>query len=133
MRYSNQITQDVTFMVSRHMRFMHVQEMRTAKLKRFMAADTFDQEIELHRVDCDSSNGFRDNYDFLHVKKEEFAAEPLIPKALLSGKDLITNFNLSPGPKIGQILRNVQTEQLEGRLSDQESALTFVKSILHTS
>ena len=71
LRYSNQIVDDVSFMVSRHMKFMHVQEMRTAKLKRFMAADTFPLELELHRVDCDSSNGFRDNFDFLHLKKEE--------------------------------------------------------------
>jgi putative nucleotidyltransferase with HDIG domain len=69
LRYSNQIVDDVTFMVSRHMKFMHVQDMRTAKLKRFMAAETFPLELELHRVDCDSSNGFRDNFTFLHLKK----------------------------------------------------------------
>ncbi len=119
-------------MVSRHMKFMHVQEMRTAKLKRFMAADSFPMEIELHRVDCDSSNGFRDNYDFLHLKQREFANTPLIPTPLLTGKDLIDKFSLSPGPKIGEILRAVQTEQLEGRLSDKERALAFVKESLST-
>ena len=119
-------------MVSRHMKFMRVQEMRTAKLKRFMAANSFPMEIELHRVDCDSSNGFRDNYDFLQLKQEEFANEPLIPTPLLTGKDLIDKFSLSPGPKIGEILRAVQTEQLEGRLSDKERALAFVKESLST-
>ena len=101
LRYPNQTIEEVSFMVSRHMKFMHVQEMRTAKLKRFMAANSFPMEIELHRVDCDSSNGFRDNYDFLHLKQEEFANEPLIPTPLLTGKDLIDKFCLSPGPKIG--------------------------------
>jgi len=127
LRYSNQIVDDVTFMVSRHMKFMHVQEMRTAKLKRFMAAGTFPLELELHRVDCDSSNGFRDNFDFLHLKKEEFAQAPLIPKPLLNGRDLITEFALPSGPEMGEILRAVQTEQLEGRLVDRDGALTFVK------
>ncbi len=133
LRYPNQVIDEVSFMVSRHMQFMHVQDMRTAKLKRFMAAETFPQEIELHRVDCDSSNGFRDNYDFLHLKKEEFAKEPLIPRPLLNGSDLMSEFSLSPGPQIGQILRAVQTEQLEGRISDKNAALRFVKQSLTTS
>ena len=127
LRYSNQIVDDVTFMVSRHMKFMHVQDMRTAKLKRFMAAETFPLELELHRVDCDSSNGFRDNFTFLHLKKEEFAQTPLIPQPLLNGRDLIEEFALPSGPKMGEILRAVQTEQLEGQLVDRAGALTFVK------
>ena len=127
LRYSNQIVDDVTFMVSRHMKFMHVQDMRTAKLKRFMAEDTFPLELELHRVDCDSSNGFRDNFDFLHLKKEEFAQAPLIPEPLINGRDLIAEFALPSGPEMGEILRAVQTEQLEGRLVDRDGALTFVK------
>ncbi len=130
LRYPNQTIEEVSFMVSRHMTFMHVQDMRTAKLKHFMAADSFPMEIELHRVDCDSSNGFRDNYDFIHRKKEEFANEPLIPKPLMDGRDLMDDFDLSPGPQIGEILRAVQTEQLEGRLSDKEAAYVFVRESL---
>ena len=130
MRYSNQTIEEVSFMVSRHMQFMYVQDMRTAKLKRFMAAESFEMETELHRVDCDSSNGFRDNYDFVHEKKEEFAQEPLIPKPLLTGHDLIRDFDVPHGPGIGRILRAVQTEQLEGRLSDKEAAYHFVRETL---
>ncbi|MGC6465957.1 MAG: CCA tRNA nucleotidyltransferase [Akkermansiaceae bacterium] len=127
LRYSNQTIDDVSFMVSRHMKFMHVKDMRTSKLKRFMSAETFPQELELHRVDCDSSNGFRDNFEFLHLKQEEFANTPLIPDPLLNGRDLIEEFDLPSGPKMGEILRAVQTEQLEGRLVDKSGALTFVK------
>ncbi|MGJ8694731.1 MAG: CCA tRNA nucleotidyltransferase [Verrucomicrobiaceae bacterium] len=129
LRYSNKVIDEVAFMVSRHMRFMHVQDMRVAKLKRFMSADTFPLEIELHRVDCDSSNGFRDNYDFLLLKKEEFANQPLIPKPLLNGRELMDEIGLPPGPQIGEILRAVQTEQLEGRLSDKDQALAFVRAL----
>jgi len=130
MRYSNQTIAEVSFMVSRHMHFMHVKDMRTAKLKRFMAAESFEMETELHRVDCDSSNGFRDNYDFVREKKKEFAKEPLIPKPLINGHDLIRDFDVPHGPGIGRILRAVQTEQLEGRLSDKETAYHFVRETL---
>lgn len=79
LRYPNDIIAAVVPMVARHMQFMAVQKMRTAKLKRFMSTPTFDLEMELHRVDCGSSNGFTDNYDFVQAKAAEFAAEPLIP------------------------------------------------------
>ena len=130
LRYPNQTIDDVSFMVSRHMKFMHVKDMRISKLKRFMSAETFDLETELHRVDCDSSNGFRDNYDFVREKKVEFAKSPLIPAPLLTGHDLMTDFDISRGPEVGKILRAVQTEQLEGKLTDKASAYQFIKDIL---
>jgi len=129
LKYSNQTTDDVCVMVANHMNFMHVQQMRTAKVKRFMARPTFEDEMELHRVDCASSNGFTDNYVFLRAKGEEFAKEPLIPPPLVTGKDLI-DLGFKPGPKFKEILNQIQTEQLEGRLKDRESALDFVRETL---
>ena len=128
LKYPNHVIEDVAFMVSRHMQFMNVQNMRTAKLKRFMAAPTFPQELELHRVDCASSNGFTDNLEFLIAREEEFAAEPLIPPPLVTGRDLIA-LGLSPGPRFKELLDAVQTEQLEGRLADRDAALAFVRSL----
>jgi putative nucleotidyltransferase with HDIG domain len=129
LRYPNQVIEEVSFMVSRHMQFMNVQQMRTAKLKRFMSAPTFPMELDLHRVDCASSNGFTDNLEFLIEKREEFAAAPLIPAPLVTGHDLI-RLGLQPGPRFSEILETVQTEQLEGRLNDRESALEWVRGVL---
>lgn len=128
LRYSNEVIAAVVPMVARHMQFMNVQQMRTAKLKRFMAAPTFDEEMELHRVDCGSSNGLTDNYDFLNKKVLEFASEPLIPAPLVTGRDLI-GLGLVPGPRFKEILEAVQTEQLEGRILDREHALVYLKAL----
>jgi poly(A) polymerase len=129
LRYPNHVIGEVAFMVSRHMQFMNVQQMRTAKLKRFLSAPTFPMELELHRVDCASSNGFTDNLEFLVARQDEFASEPLIPPPLVTGHDLI-RLGLTPGPDFSAILDAVQTEQLEGRLTDRESALAWVKNTL---
>ncbi|MFT5905207.1 MAG: putative nucleotidyltransferase with HDIG domain [Cryomorphaceae bacterium] len=126
MKYPNDTIEDVRVMVANHMNFMHVKQMRVSKLKRFMSRDTFDHEIELHRVDCASSNGFTENYDFVLQKREEFANEPLIPEPLIKGRDLM-DLGLSPGPRFKEILTAVQNEQLEGRLKDGESAIAWVK------
>jgi poly(A) polymerase len=129
LRYPNEIVEAVAFIVSRHMQFMNVQQMRTAKLKRFMAEPTFPRELELHRVDCASSNGFTDNLEYLIAKGEEFAAEPLIPEPLVTGRDLIA-MGQPPGPRFKELLEAVQTEQLEGRLTEREVALEWVRGIL---
>lgn len=128
LRYSNNVIDAVVPMVARHMQFMNVQKMRVAKLKRFMAEPTFDQEMELHRVDCGSSNGFTDNYEFLQAKAEEFAAQPLIPPPLVTGLDLI-ELGLQPGPRFKEILEALQTEQLEGRILEREPALEFLRAL----
>ena len=112
--------------VRQHMVFKDVPKMRIAKLKRFMARPTFDDEMELHRVDCASSHGMLDNYEFLQQKREEFANEPIIPPPLLRGDDLKA-LGFKPGPKFGEILEAVETRQLEGALRTREEALEWVK------
>lgn len=129
LRYPNAIIEAVVPMVARHMQFMHVQQMRTAKLKRFMSTPTFQQEMELHRVDCGSSNGFTDNYEFIRAKEEEFAAAPLIPPPLVTGRDLIS-MGHKPSPLFKDVLEALQTEQLEGRISEREPALRFIEDFL---
>lgn len=129
LRYSNEIIAAVVPMVARHMQFMAVQKMRTAKLKRFMSPPTFELEMELHRVDCASSNGFTDNYEFVQAKAVEFAAEPLIPPPLVTGRDLIA-LGLTPGPEFKDLLEAIETEQLEGRLCEREPAIRHLKQLV---
>jgi poly(A) polymerase len=126
LRYPNEVIERVSFMISRHMRFMHVREMREAKVRRFMAAPTYQLEMELHRVDCLSSNGMLDNYDFLRAKELELANEPALPPPLLTGRDLIA-LGMRPGPEFRKILEHIQTEQLEGRLSDRNAAMVVAR------
>jgi putative nucleotidyltransferase with HDIG domain len=132
LKYPNGVIAAVVPMVARHMQFMNVQKMRVAKLKRFMAEPTFEQEMELHRVDCGSSNGFTDNYEFLIEKRHDFANQPLIPPALVNGRDLIA-MGQQPGPRFKELLETIQTEQLEGRLHDRESALELLKLLVSDS
>ena len=127
LRFSGAEIEATIEMVRQHMVFKDAPKMRIAKLKRFMARPTFDEELELHRVDCQSSHRMLDNYEFLLRKREEFANEPIIPPPLVRGDDLI-GFGLKPGPKFGEILEAVETRQLEGKLRTRDEALDWVKS-----
>jgi poly(A) polymerase len=126
LRFSRAEIEATVEMVRQHMVFKDVPNMRTAKLKRFMARPTFVDELELHRVDCASSHGMLDNYEFLQAKQEEFANEPIIPPPLVRGDDLKA-LGLKPGPQFGEILEAVETRQLEGAFRDRADALDWVQ------
>jgi putative nucleotidyltransferase with HDIG domain len=126
LKYPNAIINAVVEMVRCHMMFKDVQFMRVARLKRFMARPTFPWEVELHRVDCLSSNGLTDNLDFVREKATQFANEPLIPPPLISGADLLA-MGLAAGPLFKEILTEAQTLQLENVLTTREEALIWLE------
>jgi poly(A) polymerase len=126
LRFSRAEIDATVEMVRQHMVFKDVPHMRVAKLKRFMARPTFEEELELHRVDCASSHGMMENYEFLMQKREEFANEPIIPLPLVRGDDLLA-LGLKPGPRFGEILEAIETRQLEGGLTNREEALAWLK------
>jgi len=49
------------------------------------------------------------------------------PVLLLNGKDLMMNFDLSPGPVIGKLLDRLREEQAAGKIQTQEQALSWVE------
>ena len=129
LRFSNAETEATVVGVKNHMAFKDVQNMRVATLKRFLARPTIDDELELHRVDCQGSHGLLDNYDFLLRKREEFSNEPIIPPPLITGRDLIAA-GLKPGPPFKKLLDSAQALQLEGGLKTREDALVWLREEL---
>ncbi|MES2705973.1 MAG: CCA tRNA nucleotidyltransferase [Verrucomicrobiota bacterium] len=136
LKFSNEIIGDTVEAVANHMKFQHVQGMRVAKLKRFLASPTISDQLALHRVDCLGCHGMLDNWHFLNARLEEFSSEPVIPPRLLNGHDLQA-LGHPPGSNLGVILTAVQDLQLEGALKTKEEALDWVGrefpvSIAHT-
>jgi len=129
LRFSRKEIDATVEAVAQHMVFKDVQKMRVAKLKRFMSRPHFGEELELHRVDCESSHGALDNYEFLKSQREAFASEPLIPPPLVNGHDLIA-LGFAPGPRFKEILEAVQSQQLEGNVTSREEALQFLRKNL---
>ncbi|HVM59520.1 MAG TPA: CCA tRNA nucleotidyltransferase [Verrucomicrobiae bacterium] len=127
LRFPNDQIEKIALCVREHMRFQFVKEMRPAKLKRILARETFPDELELHRIDCASSHRNMENYEFLKAKAAELPPEVIKPEPLLTGHDLLA-LGLTPGPMVGQILREVEELQLEERLKSREEALAFAKS-----
>lgn len=53
-----------------------------------------------------------------------------LPKPLISGNDIMKEFDLSPGPEIGRLLELIREKQLNKEIKTKKQALDFLKSIL---
>ena len=127
LRFSKRSTAAITHAVRNHMRFAHVAEMRQSTWKNMMSAENFPMELELHRIDCISSNKLMGNYALLLDRVPLMEAERNLPEPLLCGADLI-KLGLKPGPRFGVILKQIREKQLEGDLHSKSDALKLVQS-----
>lgn len=127
LRFSNAEIEQVIALIANHMRFGRVHQMRESKLKRMLRMDRFYEHLELHRLDCSSSHGNLENYDFAKSKLEELPPEELRPARLLTGRDLI-EAGYKPGPDFTRMLEAAEDAQLEARIHSKEEALELVKS-----
>jgi poly(A) polymerase len=132
LRFSNEDIEGVSEFVAHHMTFMDVQKMRSGKLKQFISRPHFDEEMELHRVDCTASHGMLDNLAFLKEKLREFEHEELKPQPLVNGNDLIA-FGMKPGKAMKPVLEEAFVLQLEGRFKNREDALEWLKNAIPKS
>lgn len=126
LKYSNDEIERVTSLVRQHMVFKDTDKMRPAKLKRFLRQPHFDEHLALHKIDCLSSHKDLSAHDFCVAELARQPQEKLRPEPLVTGADLIA-LGLKPGPHFKTILTDIEDRQLEGTLTDKESALKFVR------
>lgn len=115
--------------IGNHMRFMDVRRMRKSTLRHLITAETFPDELELHRLDCEASHGDMQNYFFLADFKKTFEAEPVLPEPLISGNDIIA-LGVTRGPLVGRLKKAAYDAQLEGKFDGRDAALEWLKKEL---
>ena len=126
-RLSNEDTEQVLSLVANHMRFGDVMKMKESTLKRFFRLPKFEEQLELHRLDCSSSHRDLSLYDFAKEKFHTLPAEEIRPTPLITGADLIAA-GYEPGPQFKELLTAVEDAQLDGSISTKEEAMELVKT-----
>jgi len=129
LRFSGDDSTQVAALVSSHMRFLDALDMRPSTLKKFVRLPRFDEHLELHRIDCLSSNGKLDTYDYVRRFLAETPPELVRPPKLITGTDL-TDLGLQPGPRFRDILAVVEEAQLEGQISTREAAMQLARALV---
>jgi poly(A) polymerase len=126
LRFSGDDAGQILALVDNHMRFAEVQRMKQSTLKKFLRLPAFEEHLELHRMDCLSSNGITESYEFAREQLRIIPEEEIRPRPLITGQDLI-DAGYEPGPLFKEILETVEDAQLEGRVASREAALELVK------
>ena len=125
LRFSNYETGQILALVDNHMRFADVQRMKQSTLKKFLRLAAFDEHLELHRMDCLSSHGNLDSYEYSRDQLQSIPPEAIRPTPLITGQDLI-EAGYAPGPRFKEILSAIEDAQLEGRIATHAAALEWL-------
>jgi poly(A) polymerase len=126
LRFSNDDSEQILRLVEHHMRFKDVGRMKPATLKRFVRLPRFAEHLDLHRLDCLSSNRNLGAYEFVKEFVSKTPPDVVRPPKLLTGTDLL-EAGYEPGPLLGKILATIEEAQLNGELNNREEALSFVE------
>src|SRR5256884_251515 len=126
LRFSNEDTDQILALVANHMRFGDIERMKESTLKKFLRLPRFEEHLELHRLDCQSSHGDLTSYNYIREKLSSIPPEIMRPQPLIGGDDLIAA-GYQPGPRFKEILVAVEDRQLEGILHSGDEAMEFVR------
>lgn len=126
LKFSNDTTDRVEWLVAQHMRLAHAPQMREAKRKRFVREEGFGELLDLCRADCRASHGDESIIDWLEEYRANLTPETAAPPPLITGRDLI-EMGYTPGPQFKEILTTVEDAQLEGTIRDPQSARSMVE------
>jgi poly(A) polymerase len=126
LRFSNDETKQIVALVENHMRFGDAERMNPSTFKKFIRLPRFDQHLELHRLDCESSHRNLRLYNFTREKMKALPPEEVRPKPLVTGEDLISA-GYSPGPQFKEILAAIEDAQLDGKLQSKQEAMQLVR------
>lgn len=99
--------------------------MRDAKLIRWIAEPHFPVLLDLYRLRALVEGGDFMTAEFYLGLLRDLSLEPPLGAPLLSGEDLI-ELGFKPSRRFSEVLREVEDERIEGRISTREDAIEFV-------
>lgn len=126
LKYPNDVIDSVVALVAQHMMFKDAPHMTESRFRRFVRQPGFDTLLELHRLDLLASERPLDAFETMRARRAAILPEQLRPAPLANGDDLIA-LGARPGPRFGAILRQLEDEQLEGRIHTREDAIEFLR------
>lgn len=132
LRFPTKFVEKVAAIVLNHMKFFEVKAMKQATRMKLIANENFANMLELHRLDCVSSNGNLETYEFIKHVQESTPLTQIKPERLVDGNDLIAK-GLKPGKEFREILEAIADAQREGKVKTREEGLAMLGNLLPKS
>ncbi len=131
LRFSAAMAARISAVVERHMRFMSAHEWRRSTMARFIAAETIEDDLAVHRADCLAAHGNLSAWDLVTGELQRAKSRPevpMLPPPLVTGHDLIA-LGLTPGPGFRDLLDQVGEWQLNEEVTSREEALERLRRL----
>ncbi|MCM8788125.1 MAG: CCA tRNA nucleotidyltransferase [Candidatus Omnitrophica bacterium] len=132
LRFSKKDIEEILWLIDKHMTLKDVDEMRIAKRRRLFLDSRFKKLLLLYKADglgCEPKNLEIYNKTSRLYKKDKLFLKRARLKRLVSGDEIMREFNLKEGPKIGRLLKRLEDAQLEGKVKTKKEAIKFLRRI----
>ncbi|MBI1318146.1 MAG: HDIG domain-containing protein [Candidatus Hydrogenedens sp.] len=121
LKFSNDESDRIVWLVAMHMRVACIPDMREAKRKRLVRTEGFDELLALCLADCRGSLGDVSTIAWILEYLAELPLEAARPPRLVNGSRLI-ELGYAPGPEFKAILAALEDAQLEGEIASVSEA-----------
>lgn len=125
LRFSNKEQEAIAQCRTAPIRFNNIHQKSKSEVKRLLRSEFIQEEMEFFRIYCEVHEKNVEPARLLEQKYRLYKHE-LSPKPLLTGKDLL-EMGISPGKSLGNLLYQLETQQLEGHLQTKRQALDWVR------
>ncbi len=128
LRFPAKIIQKTSWLISKHMMVVPLFEMPEKRRTHWFMEPYFEDLLELYRCDAMGITpvDLSQYHDLLRAYKSEIARLKLIPKNLVTGNDVMQILGIGNGKRVGEILTEIRTLQIEGDLTTREEALEYI-------
>lgn len=132
LHFSNDDLELVVWLVRHHMMIHEILEMREGRRLRWLRDPRLPLLLELHRADASGKQKTINLNAYNAVKKlmEDELAKPPPPPKLLDGNEIMKEFNLKPGPEIGNLLKIVEDAVWDEKVKTKAEALQLIKGVI---
>jgi poly(A) polymerase len=115
-----------SWLVARHRDLLDPRALPVSRLKRLLAEPGIDELLALHRAVAEAAGAPTEHVSYCERYLRDLPDGPIRPEPLLSGNDL-KRLGLPPGPAFKVWLDRAYDAQLEGRITDRDGAIAWVK------
>ena len=141
LKYSNEIIDYVCKIVRLHLRPMALvsEKVTDSAIRRmlFLSGNEFEDLMALCRADITSKNPVKvkrylNNYEIVLKKAKEVEERDKLRafKSPVNGNEIMTLFNLTPGPQVGKIKKIIEEAILSGEIpNEHDAAYSYISNL----
>jgi poly(A) polymerase len=134
LKFSNAFTDKISWLVDNHMMALDILKMKRPRQSRWIHNPWFGELLELLRADMLGTKPA--DLSVYNELKSLFEQKELLlpmPRQLVTGDDIMREFNLRQGPEVGELLSLVHEAQMEEQISTRREALEIIKRKIDAS